>query len=295
MLPRGAARPRPAGAPDDARGRAAQRGARATRPGSSTGCSAEEMGVPWSRSPTEILVDDDAVHLLREGRRRRVDVLYLRIDEEALLHAAGRRRPPARRRPLLAAVDAGRVALANAPGNGVADDKAVYALRAAARSSTTSASSRCWTTVPTYLCGDPDQRRDGAGAARRARPQAGRRVRRRGRPHRPARDRRASWRRRAAQMLAAPAPLDRPGDRRAVHPPGLRRRARSSRATSTCGRSSSSASEPRGGSPRRADPGRARGQHDRELLARRRVQGHLAAWRSRDARADAGPMCGLAR
>jgi carboxylate-amine ligase len=102
----------------------------------------EEMGVPVAAT-TEILVEDDSVYLLREGRRRHVDVLYLRIDEDALLHAAG-----ADGRPLGAAlrraVDAGRIALANAPGNGVGDDKAVYAF-VPGWSSTTSANARCWT------------------------------------------------------------------------------------------------------------------------------------------------------
>jgi carboxylate-amine ligase len=115
----------------------------------------EEMGVPVAVT-TEILVDDDAVHLLREGVRRRVDVLYLRIDEEALLHAAGadgRPLGPALRR----AVDAGRVALANAPGNGVADDKAVYAF--VPRLVEYYLGERpVLDAVPTYLCSDPDQR-----------------------------------------------------------------------------------------------------------------------------------------
>ena len=116
----------------------------------------EEMGVPVAVT-TEILVDDDAVHFLREGLRRRVDVLYLRIDEEALLHAAGadgRPLGPALRR----AVDAGRIALANAPGNGVGDDKAVYAF--VPRLVEYYLGERpLLDAVPTYLCADPDQRR----------------------------------------------------------------------------------------------------------------------------------------
>ena len=117
----------------------------------------EEMGVPVAVS-TEILVDDDAVHVLREGRRRRVDVLYLRIDEDALLHAAGadgRPLGPALRR----AVDAGRIALANAPGNGVGDDKAVYAF--VPRLVEYYLGERpLLDAVPTYLCSDRDQLHD---------------------------------------------------------------------------------------------------------------------------------------
>ena len=70
----------------------------------------EEMGVPVAVT-TEILVEDDGVYLLREGRRRRVDVLYLRIDEEALLHAAG-----ADGRPLGPALRRGRRRRAHRPG-----------------------------------------------------------------------------------------------------------------------------------------------------------------------------------
>jgi carboxylate-amine ligase len=114
----------------------------------------EEMGVPVAVS-TEILLDG-VLYLLREGRRRRIDVLYLRIDEEALLHAAG-----ADGRPLgpslRAAVDAGRVALANAPGNGVGDDKAVCAF-VPAMIEYYLGERATLASVPTYLCADPDQR-----------------------------------------------------------------------------------------------------------------------------------------
>jgi carboxylate-amine ligase len=117
----------------------------------------EEMGVPVVVT-TEILVEDDAVYVLREGRRRRVDVLYLRIDEDALLHAAGadgRPLGPALRR----VVDAGRIALANAPGNGVGDDKAVYAF--VPRLVEYYLGERpVLDAVPTYLCSDRDQRDD---------------------------------------------------------------------------------------------------------------------------------------
>nr|WP_269328577.1 carboxylate--amine ligase/circularly permuted type 2 ATP-grasp protein [Kineosporia babensis] len=115
---------------------------------------ANEMGVPVAQIG-DLLVESDTVYLLREGGRTRVDVLYLRVDEEDLLHGAG-----ADGRPLgpslLSAVGAARVALCNTPGNGVGDDKAVYAFvpqmvefylgeKALLKS------------VPTYLCGLPEQ------------------------------------------------------------------------------------------------------------------------------------------
>jgi uncharacterized circularly permuted ATP-grasp superfamily protein len=120
----------------------------------------EEMGVPVAVS-TDLLVDDGTVYLLREGRRRRVDVLYLRIDEDVLLHATG-----ADGRPLgaslRAGVDAGRVALANAPGNGVGDDKAIYAY-VPKLIEYYLGERPLLDSVPTYLCAVPEQRDDVLG------------------------------------------------------------------------------------------------------------------------------------
>jgi carboxylate-amine ligase len=86
---------------------------------------ADEMQVPLAVT-TDLVADAEGVSLLRRGARLSVDVLYLRIDIDELLHGSA-----ADGRPLgpgvFAAAHAGRVALANAPGNGVADDKAVYA------------------------------------------------------------------------------------------------------------------------------------------------------------------------
>jgi carboxylate-amine ligase len=58
---------------------------------------------------------------------------------------------------LLAAVDRGTLALANAPGNGVADDKAVYAY-VGALTEYYLGERPLLATIPTYLCGDTDQR-----------------------------------------------------------------------------------------------------------------------------------------
>lgn len=115
----------------------------------------EEMGVPVA-GIGELLVDDDRVYLLRDGNRRKVDVLYLRVDEDALLHTSG-----ADGRPLgpslLAAIDAGQVALANAPGNGVGDDKAVYAF-VPQMIGYYLGESPLLASVPTFLCGVEEQR-----------------------------------------------------------------------------------------------------------------------------------------
>ncbi|EFC85461.1 carboxylate--amine ligase/circularly permuted type 2 ATP-grasp protein [Parafrankia sp. EUN1f] len=118
---------------------------------------AEEMGVPLL-TPTDILVDDDILYAVPggRGRRRRVDVLYRRVDEDELLGLPGADGAPLGP-GLLRAVRAGTLALANALGNGVADDKVVYAF--VARMITYYLGEQpLLDDVPTYVCGDPDQR-----------------------------------------------------------------------------------------------------------------------------------------
>lgn len=115
----------------------------------------DEMGIPVVVS-TDLVVEDGRVLLQRHGTRSPVDVIYVRMGEEEMLHApAGDGRPLGP--PLLAAVDLGTVALCNAPGNGVGDDKAVYAyvhdmIRFYLGQEPLLGS------VPTFLCGVPEQR-----------------------------------------------------------------------------------------------------------------------------------------
>jgi carboxylate-amine ligase len=121
---------------------------------------AGEMGVPLVRTG-DLLVDDRIVHVVRDGKRRRVDVLYLRVDEDHLLHAAG-----ADGRPLgpslLAAVYSGTVTLANALGNGVGDDKAVYAY-VPELIAYYLGERPLLAQVPTFLCGVAEQRAEVLG------------------------------------------------------------------------------------------------------------------------------------
>ncbi|MBW8481920.1 carboxylate--amine ligase/circularly permuted type 2 ATP-grasp protein [Actinomadura sp. PM05-2] len=82
---------------------------------------ARELGVPLV-TPGQLSFDGDGVWA--DGNR--VEVLYRRIDEDELFEAPGadgRRLGPA----LLTAVARGELRLANAPGNGLGDDKALYA------------------------------------------------------------------------------------------------------------------------------------------------------------------------
>lgn len=116
---------------------------------------AEAMDVPVART-TDLLVRDRVVYLRRQGTRRRVDVLYLRMGDDELVHSSG-----ADGRPLgpslLSAVASGTVTLANAPGNGIGDDKAVYAYVPEMIDYYLS-ERPALAQVPTFLCGDGDQR-----------------------------------------------------------------------------------------------------------------------------------------
>ncbi|WP_371409081.1 carboxylate--amine ligase/circularly permuted type 2 ATP-grasp protein [Micromonospora zamorensis] len=121
---------------------------------------ADEMGVPLTET-NDLLVEDGRVRLVREGCRREVDVIYLRMDEEALLHAPGADGVPLGW-PLLAAVHAGRLTLANALGNGVGDDKALYAYVPRLIEYYLGEKALLGD-VPTYLCGLPEQRAEVLG------------------------------------------------------------------------------------------------------------------------------------
>ncbi|MDF2176824.1 circularly permuted type 2 ATP-grasp protein [Aliiglaciecola sp. CAU 1673] len=88
---------------------------------------AQEMGCELVEGRDLVVGDDDIVYMKTVAGLRRVDVIYRRIDDlfldpeafnpDSQLGVAG----------LLRAWRAGNVALVNAPGAGVADDKVVYA------------------------------------------------------------------------------------------------------------------------------------------------------------------------
>ena len=86
---------------------------------------AEAMGVPIATPATLWPTPAGGVAVQVDGERVPVDVLYRRFDEADL---AAHLTPTGTPVDVLlgAAVRAGRLALANVPGNGVADDKATY-------------------------------------------------------------------------------------------------------------------------------------------------------------------------
>ena len=86
---------------------------------------ADRLGVELVEG-RDLFVDDAVVYMRTTDGAKRLDVIYRRLDDDYL--------DPLTFRPdsglgvpgLMAAYAAGNVTLANAPGTGVADDKAVY-------------------------------------------------------------------------------------------------------------------------------------------------------------------------
>src|SRR3954462_12624360 len=87
---------------------------------------AREMGVPLVEG-RDLAVENDRVYMRTIGGLRRVDVIYRRINDDFLDPEAFRPDSQLGVAGLMRAYYAGNVALANAIGTGVCDDKAVYA------------------------------------------------------------------------------------------------------------------------------------------------------------------------
>ncbi len=87
---------------------------------------ARQMGVQLVEG-RDLAIQDKKVFMRTTRGLRRVDVIYRRIDDDFMDPQAFRKDSLLGVPGLLEAYRAGTVALANAPGNGVADDKVVYA------------------------------------------------------------------------------------------------------------------------------------------------------------------------
>jgi len=116
---------------------------------------AEEMGVP-AVLPHELVAEGDALlHVGADGRRHGVDVVYLRIGAIAMAQrAAADGRPVGA--VLMEVARQGALTLANAPGNGVGDDKALYAF-VPDLVRYYLGQEPLLENVPTYVCREPDQ------------------------------------------------------------------------------------------------------------------------------------------
>ena len=86
---------------------------------------ADSMGVELVEA-ADLVVDDDVVYMRTIAGRVKVDVIYRRVDDDFLDPIVFRPDSMLGVPGLIAAYAAGNVAIINAPGNGIADDKAIY-------------------------------------------------------------------------------------------------------------------------------------------------------------------------
>jgi uncharacterized circularly permuted ATP-grasp superfamily protein len=87
---------------------------------------AQQMGAELVEGDDLVVCNDDCVYMRTIDGLQRVDVIYRRVNDEFLDPDAFREDSILGCRGLLRAWRAGNVALANAPGCGMADDKMVY-------------------------------------------------------------------------------------------------------------------------------------------------------------------------
>ncbi len=86
---------------------------------------ADEMGVEVLEGP-DLFVEEQVVYMRTTAGSKRVDVIYRRIDDDYLDPLAFKPDSLLGVPGLMGAYRAGNVALCNAPGCGIADDKAIY-------------------------------------------------------------------------------------------------------------------------------------------------------------------------
>ena len=115
---------------------------------------ADKLGVELVEG-TDLFVRDDVVYMRCTDGPRRVDVIYRRIDDDFLDPLVFRPDSALGVPGLIGAFEAGNVALANAPGTGVADDKAVYSYMPEIVRFFTG-SDPLLENVPTWRCREPD-------------------------------------------------------------------------------------------------------------------------------------------
>ncbi len=118
---------------------------------------AQQMGAELVEG-RDLFVEDDCVFMRTTDGAQRVDVIYRRIDDtfldpevfrpDSVLGVAG----------LMRAYRAGNVALANAPGTGVADDKVIYAF-VPEMIRYYLGEEQILANVPTYVCFRDDERK----------------------------------------------------------------------------------------------------------------------------------------
>jgi len=117
---------------------------------------AQQMGVELVQG-SDLVVENNFVYMTTTRGLRRVDVIYRRIDDDFLDPKHFRSDSTLGVPHLMDAYRAGNVTLANAPGTGVADDKAVYAYVPEIIKYYLDEEA-ILPNVPTFLCSDEKQR-----------------------------------------------------------------------------------------------------------------------------------------
>jgi uncharacterized circularly permuted ATP-grasp superfamily protein len=117
---------------------------------------AQQMGIDLVEG-RDIVVSDGFVYMRTTKGFERIDVLYRRIDDDFLDPLAFRPDSMLGVPGLMDAYRAGRIALANAPGTGIADDKVMYAYVPEIIKYYLQEDAII-PNVPTYVCSDEKQR-----------------------------------------------------------------------------------------------------------------------------------------
>lgn len=116
---------------------------------------AQQMGAQLVEGSDLVVKQDNCVYMRTIEGLEKVDVIYRRIDDDFLDPEVFRKDSVLGVRGLMRAWKAGNVALANAPGAGVADDKVVYAY-VPEMIRYYLGEEPILPNVPTYLCSQPD-------------------------------------------------------------------------------------------------------------------------------------------
>jgi uncharacterized circularly permuted ATP-grasp superfamily protein len=115
---------------------------------------ADEMGVELVEG-MDLFVDEAVVYMRTTEGPKRVDVIYRRLDDDFLDPLAFRPDSQLGVAGLFAAYRAGNLALANAPGTGIADDKSIYPF-VPEMIRFYLGEEPALPNVPTWRCGEPD-------------------------------------------------------------------------------------------------------------------------------------------
>jgi uncharacterized circularly permuted ATP-grasp superfamily protein len=117
----------------------------------------QQMGVELVEGQ-DLVVSDGFVHMLTTKGLKRVDVLYRRLDDDFIDPQAFRPDSMLGVPGLMEVYKAGKLAMANAPGTGIADDKVIYAYVPEIVKYYTG-QDPILPNVPTYICRKEDDRK----------------------------------------------------------------------------------------------------------------------------------------